>query len=173
VPPRANDVRGAGHRGRKAPEPLLPLVAPHLEVHVDDVVVRDREAGEAVADRERARLVRRVEPPDDADAPAEVADPERPGRPAGLQLRRRPGSERASPLEDDDVCDLLAVAVRDLAEPVREPEAAAERDRDRLRDGDGAVRPDVRADVCLDEVVRLGESRRRERERGDSRRRDR
>ena len=77
---------GPAHRGGERAEALLPLVAPDLEVDVDDVVVRDGEAGEAVADREGAGLVRRLEAPDDAGAAAEVLDAERAGRAAGLEL---------------------------------------------------------------------------------------
>ena len=43
VTPRANDVPGAAHRRGQPAEALLPLVAPDLEVDVDDVVVADRE----------------------------------------------------------------------------------------------------------------------------------
>ena len=42
------------------PSGCLPLVAPDLEVHVDDVVVGDREPAQAVADRERAHLAEKA-----------------------------------------------------------------------------------------------------------------
>jgi hypothetical protein len=150
---------------------LLPLVAPDLQVHVDDVVVGDREAGEAVPDRELPRLVARLEAPDDADPSAEVLGAERPRWPTGLELGRRARPIRLSVLEDDDAGDLLAAAVRDLPEAVRE--RAGECDRDLLLDGERAVGLDDDADVRGDEVVGLRERRRSECERADGRRRGR
>jgi hypothetical protein len=171
VPPGTHHSARAGHRRGQRPESLLPLVAPDLQVHVDDVVVADREAGEAVPDRERPRLVARLEAPDDADPSAEVLGAERPRWPTGLELGRRAGSVRLPVLEDDDAGDLLAAPVRDLPEAVRK--RAGECDRDRLLDGERAVGPDGDADVGGDEVVRLRERCGSERERADGRRRGR
>ena len=44
VTPGPDDVSGAGRRRREPAERGIPLIAPHLEVHVDDVVVGHREA---------------------------------------------------------------------------------------------------------------------------------
>ena len=106
--PRAHDVAGAGHRGGERPETLLPLVAPDLQVDVDDVVVRDRQPREAVADRELAGLVGGLEAPDDPHAAAEVLGPERARRAARLELGRRAGAVRPAVLEHGDVRDALA-----------------------------------------------------------------
>ncbi len=57
--------RGLG-RGQSA-ERLLPLGAPDLEIDVDDVVVGDGDAPEAVVDVERAELVGGLVVPDDAN----------------------------------------------------------------------------------------------------------
>jgi len=160
MPPGAHDSAGPRCRCGQRPEPLLPLVAPDLEVDVDDVVVGDREAGEAIPDRERARLVDCVEAPDDPDPATEVLDAEGARRTAGLELGRSTRPERLPVLEDNDARDLLTATVRDLTEAVREAEAAAEGDGDRLLDGNRAVGLDLRADVRGDEVVGLRESRR-------------
>jgi hypothetical protein len=152
---------------------LLPLVAPDPEIDVDDVVVRDCEAGEAIADREGAGLVRRLEAPDDSHAAAEILDAERAERPAGLELGGGAGPVRGSALGDGDSRDLLALAVRDLTEAVRELEAAAEGDGDPLLDRDRAVRPHLGADIRLDELVRLRVRGRSDCERDDRSRRDR
>ena len=109
--PCAQDATGPGHGRRQATERLLPLVAPDLQVDVDDVVVADRQPAEAVADRERARLIASLEPPDDPHPSAEVGDAERARRPARLELGRRARAERAAVLEDDDVRDPLAPPV--------------------------------------------------------------
>ena len=165
--PCADDVARPGHRGRQLPEALLPLVAPDPEVDVHDVVVRDREAGEAVADGEGSRLVRRLEAPDDSHAAAEVLDAERAGRPAGLELGVGAGPVGSPALGDGDSRDLFAVAVRELTEAVRELEAAAEGDGDPLLDRDRPVRPHLGADIGRDELVRLRVRGRSDCERGD------
>ena len=109
VAPGAHDVAGPAHRRRQPPEALLPLVAPDLEVDVDDVVVADGEAAHPVVDDERPLLRSRpTEAPDDADAPAEVLDAERARRPAGLELGRRARLERPAVLGDADLVDPLA-----------------------------------------------------------------
>ncbi len=158
--PGAYDVSRPRSRGREATERLLPLVAPHLEVDVDDVVVANRQAGEAVADRERARLSRRLESPDDANPPTEVADAERPGGAARLEVGRGAGTVCASVLGDADIRDALTAAIGDLAKAVRESEVAAERDGDAFLDRDTPVCLDPSLDVGLDELVRLGKGRR-------------
>ncbi len=169
VAPGAHDVSRPRGCRREAAECLLPLVTPDLEVDVDDVVIADGEPGEAVADRECARLSRRLESPDDANSTSEIADSERPGRAARLELGRCARSERASVLEHRDIRDALAAPVGDLAKAVREVEVAPEGDRDPLFDGDAPVGLDPCLDVGLDELVRLGEGRRCDCERDKSR----
>ncbi len=63
---------GQRHRRRQASEPFLPLVAPHLEVDVDDVVVGERQPAQPVADREGPQLVLRAEVPHDPSAALDV-----------------------------------------------------------------------------------------------------
>ena len=169
VAPGAYDLSRPRGRRRQTPERLLPLVSPHLEVDVDDVVVPDGEPAEAVADRERACLSRRLESPDDASSAAEITGSEGAGRAAGLELGRGAGLVRAPVLGDDDVRDALSAAVGDLSKAVREPEVAPEGDRDPFLDRDAAVRSDSGLDVGLDELVRLGEGRRCDCERDESR----
>ncbi len=169
--PGADDVARAAHRRSEPAQALLPLVAPDLEVDVDDVVVADREAREPVVDDERPLLdaVRR-EAPDDPRPPAEVLDAEGARRAARLELRRRAGLERAAALRHADLVEALPRAERDLAEAVGE--RPRERDGDRLVDGDRAVGTDVCPDVARDELVGLAVGDSRERERGSDCRRE-
>ena len=172
VAPGADDVAGPAHGRGQAPEPLLPLVAPDLEVHVDDVVVAHGEPGHAVVDEERALLdAVRLEPPDDPHAPAEVVDAERAGRAARLEIGRRARPEGLAVLGHADLVDPLARPVRDLAVAVGE--RARERDGDRLVDRDRAVRTDGGRDVAGDELVGLALRDPGEGERGDDGRRER
>ena len=53
VAPGAQHVAGRDQRGRQLAEADLPLVAPDLQVDVDDVVVGDRDAAQPVVDAER------------------------------------------------------------------------------------------------------------------------
>ena len=126
VAPGAHDVARAAHRRRQPAEALLPLVAPDLEVDVDDVVVAGRETGDAVVDDERPlREAVRGEPPDDTHAAAEILDAERARRSAGRELGRRPRLERPAVLRDPDLVDPLAVPQRTARKPyVNEPENA-------------------------------------------------
>ena len=56
--PGALDATGRRELGGEPAEPLVPLVAPDLQIDVDDVVVGDRHPAQPVADRERPRLAR-------------------------------------------------------------------------------------------------------------------
>ena len=99
--PRAQDLPGRRLDPDEASERLVPLVAPDLEIDVDDVVVRDGDAAQRVRDGEGPRLVARVEVPDDARAVAAAVRRRR--FPAAL-----PGLEcgLVAPLERDAVlCD--------------------------------------------------------------------
>jgi hypothetical protein len=163
--PGADDVTAFRAHGRgQTPEPLLPLVAPDLEIDVDHVVVRDGETRDLVEDRERPRLVGGTEPPDDADPIAEVENADRAGSPTRLEVRRGAREVRVPALGYPDPRDTLAGAVGDLAVAVRELESASEGDGDVLVYDDGAIRPDADTDVRFDEVVRLREGRRGDRE---------
>ncbi len=90
---------GAVSMADEAEERLLPLVAPDLQVDVDDVVVCDRDPAERVRDGERARLVAGVEVPDDARGVAAPFDPERPWL-AGLEAGLVAARERDATLRD-------------------------------------------------------------------------
>ena len=80
-------------------DPDRPVLAPDAQVHVDDVVVGDREPAKAVRDRERALLVGRPVVPDDPEPVVDAGDAEavREGRsrrapcsrPAGTRCRPR------------------------------------------------------------------------------------
>ena len=74
--PGAQDLARRRLDPDESEERLLPLVAPDLQVHVDDVVVRDGDLAQRVRDRERARLVARVEVPDDPHRVAALLDAE-------------------------------------------------------------------------------------------------
>ena len=86
--PGAEDLARSRLDAHEAGERLRPLVAPDLEVDVDDVVVRDRDPLQRVRDRERTRLVARVEVPDDPHRVAASLDAERAGL-ARLEARLR------------------------------------------------------------------------------------
>jgi hypothetical protein len=79
VAPRADDVAGCHQRRRELAEPHLPLVAPDLDVDVDDVVVGRRDSAEPVVDPEPALLGGGLVVPDDS------------GRLVGPRLSERAG----------------------------------------------------------------------------------
>ena len=151
--PGAQDLARCGLDADEPEEALLPLVAPDLEVDVDDVVVRDRDLAERVRDRERARLVARVEVPDDPHRVAAPLDAER-ARPAGLEARLVPAGERRASFHDDRVHERLALAQRDVA--VAEGEVARERDLEALAHAERAVGLDVDGDVGLEQAEAVG-----------------
>ena len=158
LPPALEDPARRVLRRDEAGERLVPLVAPDLEVHVHDVVVRDGDATERVRDRERPRLVRRVEVPDDAHAVVRALEAEGAERPR-LQLGLRPLRVRDAALGDRGLDERLALAQGDVA--VAEVEVAGEGDLDPLADPERAVRLDVDPDVGREqrEVVRPGSAR--------------
>ena len=110
VSPGAADVPGCDEHGGEPSEGFLPLVAPHSEVDVDDVVVGDGEAPNDVADLECPHLVGRVVVPDDAHAPAEISDPVRPRRIDTAELRTATGPVHRAAFRDRDIRDRLARA---------------------------------------------------------------
>ena len=139
------------------------MLAPDAQVHVDDVVVRDGEALEAVRDRERAPLVHRSVVPDDADAVVDLRHPEavRQAETAELGVRATPVHGVA--FADRNVLDRLALSDRDVA--VRAAEVAAEVEGDVLAHEKRAVRADLDRDLGSGQRVRLGRGRRRREER--------
>ena len=103
-------------------EPHLPLVAPDLEVDVDDVVVGDGDAAQRVADLERLRLVERLVVPDDPDRVRRGAHAEGAGgdeQPRSVQ----PPGRYALPFSSTETCEIDSPAERDLAVAAeKEPE---------------------------------------------------
>ena len=174
VAPGADDVAGPAHRRGQPAERLLPLVAPDLEVDVDDVVVGDREAAQPVVDAERALLVAvRLEPPDDARAAAEIA--RRRTCPAGRRARarsRRPGGYAAarSPRRRRSSSRSPERSGISRKPYVNEPENATVISSSTATTPSG---PDVDLDVARDERVGLGLGDACEAERGDDDRRER
>ena len=143
-------ARKLDRRGQP-PEPLLPLVAPDLQVHVDDVVVGDREPSQPVADRERPRGERGVVPDDPVPSvDRDVAERARLAARAELGRSARPVALLA--LGDVDVRDRLALAERNV--PVPAGEDAVERERDPLLDRERPVRLDRDVDVRVRERER-------------------
>ena len=149
VAPGLEDVAGAAHRASEPAERHRPLIAPDLEIDVDDVVVADRETREAVAQREGARAAVRLEPPDDANLARRLLDAERARRAAGLEGGRGAWPERLPVLADRDGADVLALAERNVAVPVGE--GAAEEDGDHFLHRNGAVALDDRSDRRIGE----------------------
>ena len=139
---------------RQLPQPDLPLVAPDLEVDVDDVVVGDREPADAVADDERPRLGRGAVVPDDPHRVADRCDAERPGSARRAELRGGAGTVRLAALRHRDRVHRLALANGHVA--VGALERPVEGERDRLLDEDAAVGGDGDRDVRALERERLG-----------------
>ena len=162
LPPRAEDLPRRRLDADEAGERLLPLIAPDLQVDVDDVVVRDRHPAERVRDGERARLVAGVEVPDDPRRVAAPLDAERPGL-AGLEARLVAARERDAALGDRRVHERLAFTQRDVAVP--EEEVAREADLEPLAYPERAVRLNVDRDVGLEQREAVGVRRAGKRER--------
>ena len=76
--PGTRDVARRELLRRQLAEPDFPLVAPNLQVDVDDVVVRDGDAAQPVGDPERAHLIRGRVVPDDPGTVVPLLDPVRP-----------------------------------------------------------------------------------------------
>jgi hypothetical protein len=163
VTPGAQHLAGRDERRGELVEADLPLVAPDLEVHVDDVVVRDREPAQAVMDAEPARLVRGSVVPDDPDPVLGLRRPVGARRARALQLRAAAGGVLLVALGDEDLVERLAVAEGDLAEGAAE--VADEREHDHLVDDQAAVLLDLHGDVRRRQGERLRPSASGERER--------
>ena len=161
--PRAHDLPGAGFRGDQPAESGLPFRAPDLQVHVDDVVVGDRDAPEPVVHDECAELVARLVVPDDSrlagcDCRAERA------RGVGAAKHGAPAWPVApAVLADAHLVDRLARPKRNV--PVAAGERSAERVRDGLFDDEAAVLRDLHRYLRLRqrERLRLGDPREDER----------
>ncbi len=169
LPPGAKDLPRRRLDPHEAGERLLPLVAPDLQVDVDDVVVRDGDPAERVRDGECAGLVAGVEVPDDPRRVAAPLDAERPGL-AGLEARLVAARERDAALGDRRVHERLALAERDVA--VAEEEVAREADLEPLAHPERAVGLDVDRDVGLEQREAVGVRGARESERRAERRAD-
>ena len=161
--PGPQHVAGGDHRRGQLVQADLPLIAPDLEVDVDDVVVGDGEAAQPVVDAEPPLLVGGLVVPDDPDPRVRARRAECPRRARALELGAPSGLVLLVALRDGDLIDGLALAERDLA--VGAAEVAAERERDHLVDDEGAVLLDLDGDVRgrQGERLRRGVSGERER----------
>jgi hypothetical protein len=139
--PRTDDLARRDQRRRELAEPHLPLVAPDLDVHVDHVVVRRRDAAQPVVDSESPRLRLRFVVPHDSHALVRASRAERPGPVRALELRARAGAVRGLSLRDGDLIERLAVPQRNLAE--RAGEGAVELEDDHFVDEQAAVTGDL------------------------------
>lgn len=140
-----------------------------MEIHVDDVVVCDRDTTQRVGDGERPRLITRVEVPDDPRAVRAPFDAEG-SRGPGPSLERGLVTtlERNAALGDGRVDERLAVAKRYVA--ISEREVPRECDLEPFADPERAVVLDVDRDVCREQ--REAVSARRIRQSEDSGRDD-
>ena len=154
MPPGADDVARRDQRGRELAEPDLPLVAPDLDVHVDDVVVGRRDPAQPVVDPEAPRLRLRSVVPHDSHALVRPRRAERSGPVRALELRARAWAVRLLSLRDRDLVERLAVAERDLAE--RAGKGAVELKDDHLVDEQAAVAGDLDRHVRRGQGERLG-----------------
>ncbi len=145
---------GGEENSRRQPvDALLPFVAPHLVVDVDDVVVGDGHPEETVGDRECAQLVGGPVVPDHPDPGADDlhAVPARSIRAS----EHRAGAELVggAGFGDDDVLHDLTGADRDV--PERALERTREVEGDVLPHHERAVRLHLDGDVGDREVERL------------------
>ena len=148
-------ARGPRQRelGGQLLERLVPLVAPDVQVDVDNVVVGDGEVAQAVADRERARLRERLVVPDDPVAAVDRGRAEGVRDAARAELRRGARCVTKPVLLDGDIADLLSVPERDVTVAARE--GPVEDEREPLLDGERPVVLDGDVDVGRGEVERL------------------
>ena len=168
--PRAQDLPRCRLDGDEPVERLRPLVTPDLQVHVDDVVVRDREP-RSVYEMVKARVwscalkyqtIRTLSP--------RRSTPNVPGvLPRARVVAARVGG---APFDDERVHERLACAERDVA--VAEVEVARERDLETLAHAHRPVLLQLHADIGGEQREAVGARRARQREdhgRGDSRER--
>jgi hypothetical protein len=153
VAPGARDLAGRDQPTGQAAEADLPLVAPDLEVDVDDVVVGGRDAAEPVVELEGPLLGEGAVVPDDPQSPVRLGRPVAVGWAGRAELGRGARCVDAAALGDDDVLDPLTLAERDLAEGAAEVAVVAEGDP--LVDDERAVRRDLDDDVGGRERERL------------------
>jgi hypothetical protein len=118
--PRALDAGRGDQRRSELVESLLPLVAPHLQVHVHDVVVAGRDSVQPVVDAEGALLVARRVVPDDPETRIRLGSAVRPRCAARAELGGGSGAVGGARLEHRDLVDQLAVTEGDLAEAAGE-----------------------------------------------------
>jgi hypothetical protein len=130
------------------------LIAPRAKVHVDDVVVGNRQTAELVRDGKCPLLVTRLVVPDDPQAVLDPRDPERARRAVAPELGVATGAVARRALRDRDVVDRLALAERNV--PVSAGERAGEVKGDLLADEQRRIRLDPNVDSRSGERVRLG-----------------
>ena len=167
-PVRGGELGGARklHHRRQVRDPDRPVLAPHAQVHVDDVVVGDGEPAKPVRDRERAPLVGRLVVPDDPEPVLDVRHPEAVRQAEAAELGVGAGPVDRGALADRDVRDRLAGAERDVA--IRAAVRAGEVERDLLAREERAVGLDGDEDIGVRQGVRLrGSSRRRQKRDGN------
>ena len=160
--PPAQDLPGRRLDSDEACERLAPLIAPHFEVHVDDVVVRDGDMAQRVRNGERPRLVARVEVPDDAHRVAAALNAVRPSR-TRLERRLVPAAERNAALGDRRVHERLAFPQRNVA--IAEVEVTRERHFEALAHAERSVLLDVDRDVGREQREAVSRSGARESQR--------
>ncbi len=148
---------GQLHAGGEVAELLIPLVAPHLEVDVDHVVVGDRQTQNPVRDGEGAHLVDRPIVPHHPHQPTPPLGAEGARFAARTQLGWSPGTVERPGLRDLDIADLLAGAQRDV--PIGAGEGPVELEGDVLTHQHRSVVPDHHLDVGAGQVERFGGGR--------------
>ena len=167
VPPGPHDAAGRGEGRRELAEALFPLVAPDVQVDVDDVVISNGESAQAVAQLERAGLVGCAVVPDDARVAVELRHSVGPGCVRTAELRAAARVVRAAAFEHGHVADGLARPQWDLAIPAGE--TAVEGVLDLLVDEKSAVTGEPHGHARLwkrERLVRRSVRGQRERERG-------
>jgi hypothetical protein len=165
MPPGATGG-GRRHQRRGQPtEPRLPLVAPDLQMDVDDIVIGDGQPAQAVVDRERALLGEGSVVPHDARRVVEPGDAEGVGKAERSEFGGGAGTVGPAGLGDSDLVDRLTLADGNV--PIRATEVAVEGERDALVDDQRAVGREADDDVRVrqGERLRLGGLRRDQRER--------
>jgi hypothetical protein len=156
VAPRAEDLARCGLDPDEARNGLGPLVAPDLQVDVDNVVVGDGDLPERVRDRERSRLVARVEVPDDPNRVVAPFDSERSAL-TRLEIGFIAPLVGDSALGDGRIDQRLARSEWDVA--VAEVEVARERDLEAFAYAERAVLLDVDGDVGGEQGEAVGARR--------------
>jgi hypothetical protein len=155
---------GEIHRRRQGAEARRPMISPHAQVDVDDVVVGDREPAEAVGDREGPPLVGGRVVPDDPEPIIDSCDAEAAREAEAAEPGIGAGPVAVRSLADRDVVDRLAAAERDV--PIGAAERAGEVEGELLANEERPVRLNLNGNVGGRQRIRLGRRGRRPQERG-------